>query len=670
MELCLGQLKRWVKMKEVRSAQCFSKLTMVLSRLTKVVSDNSDIYNLYIKLYELVGQHDKLTQSIAQLELMIEDKSNALLALQEEYNALANNQMDKKIALGEKIRSAKLELDKGLKDKMDAMINRRQEIVQQCGDLQDDLDELLSKLQERYQISEDDKTRIRDEFNDGKRDNLKGNVQKAVAEMRKKHGLPESQQGLTQDATNAEQTPIQEPSSDEPQGEEEDAFQRLIHKYVHQSERWRNFSFAVGFELNQLKKMLPMCEDATIKVRRLVHNFEERMKDTQDDVWDKHCQMKQDFDLKNISLAGLQDIILLHDWWAANAPGATAEQMGMSDQEFADFRRRCNKISYNLRKNQCRQLLAVKLDNIQRRILEIQDILQNKDTLKWRDKYGWEAKNEEQTKKEWSVSDADPKLVAKARLELLAEGIVEKGRYVATQSELSSNMLEAKTIVGSDAILKREAEAESVRKVDAKLLVKRTMSYLKQIGLIDGEDDFEKIALRNVASLANPELTMKCLRVVEQSKSHLDSATNTLIQQRDNMKSIIESVDKMERKVAELKDQNKRICAQCARVGKNASSAVRAARDKMLLQKVENESKIMDLNILVKKTRKKHLQDFSALERMRGEVDEAQLEHDKQVEDFKRKIGLNEESIQRLMMGIYNKYQDEILEHDNKRSKK
>ena len=50
-----------------------------------------------------------------------------------------------------------------------------------------------------------------------------------------------------------------------------------LRKLVKMTERWRGYMFNMGYELNQFKKMLTMCEDATIKVRRLVHNFEEKM---------------------------------------------------------------------------------------------------------------------------------------------------------------------------------------------------------------------------------------------------------------------------------------------------------------------------------------------------------------------------------------------------------
>ena len=53
-----------------------------------------------------------------------------------------------------------------------------------------------------------------------------------------------------------------------------------LHRLIIQSERWRNYSFNMGYELYQFKKILTMCGDATIKVKRLLHNFEEKIKDT------------------------------------------------------------------------------------------------------------------------------------------------------------------------------------------------------------------------------------------------------------------------------------------------------------------------------------------------------------------------------------------------------
>ena len=118
--------------------------------------------------------------------------------------------------------------------------------------------------------------------------------------------------------------------------------------------------FNLGYELNQLKTMKTMCEDATIKVRRLVHNFKEKMEDVESQVWDENHELRKDFSFTGIAQASLREIILLHDWYATNAPEKTAEEMGFaSEDDFMEFRKRCNKIAYNLRKNQYAHMLAM-----------------------------------------------------------------------------------------------------------------------------------------------------------------------------------------------------------------------------------------------------------------------------------------------------------------------
>ena len=57
------------------------------------------------------------------------------------------------------------------------------------------------------------------------------------------------------------------------------------------------------------------------------------------------------------------------------------------------------------------------------------------------------------------------------------------------------------------------------------------------------------------------------------------------------------------------------------------------------------------------------------LENMRKEVDGLQSDYDSQVKQFKDTIGLDQEAIYRLLVGVYNKYQGEILEHDDKTRK-
>ena len=349
---------------------------------------------------------------------------------------------------------------------------------------------------------------------------------------------------------------------------------RRLHRLIVQSERWRNYSFNMGYELSQFKKMLTMCEDATIKVRRLLHNFEERMKDTQDEVWDENFNIKDSFDFKDISVAGLRDIILLHDWWAANALNVKPEDLKMSEEQFMAFRRRCNKISYNLRKNQYAQLLAVKKDRTQRRISELEDIIKDKKTLHWDDKYGKDAIKDEGEEK-WSVEKANAKARERVRLLAMAQDIIDESeeddaeerssaptkktlrrRKVASfvdvelededhsnrliepskddlkkrkvssfidvelEDEDNSNRLIVPTkrqlarqrisenVVNEETTYRECVELEKQYKDDSKKLVKRTVDYLKNLGLIESEADIERLATLNSSS-QNPEMSRR-----------------------------------------------------------------------------------------------------------------------------------------------------------------
>ena len=52
---------------------------------------------------------------------------------------------------------------------------------------------------------------------------------------------------------------------------------------------------------------------------------------------------------------------------------------------------------------------------------------------------------------------------------------------------------------------------------------------------------------------------------------------------------------------------------------------------------------------------------------MRRDVDAAQESYDAKVREFKKDIGLTKEVVDNLMVGIYNKFQDEILEHSRRK---
>jgi hypothetical protein len=60
MELCLKQVKRDVHHKEVRLAECFSKLTMVLKRLMDEFASNKELMALVSNWYDLLAEWDRL----------------------------------------------------------------------------------------------------------------------------------------------------------------------------------------------------------------------------------------------------------------------------------------------------------------------------------------------------------------------------------------------------------------------------------------------------------------------------------------------------------------------------------------------------------------------------------------------------------------------------------
>lgn len=306
-----------------------------------------------------------------------------------------------------------------------------------------------------------------------------------------------------------------------------------IHRLVVQSERWRNNSFNIGYELSQFKKMLTMCEDATIKVRRLVHNFEERMKDTQEQVWDENHQLNPDFDFKDISVAGLRDVILLHDWWAANAPGKTPEEMGMTDDGFREFRRRCNKVSYNLRKNQYAQLLAVRRDRLQNRISELEDIIKDKLTLHWNDKYGADAPRDEGDK--WSLDKVDAKAHARIKLLVMADEVVSTSKQGdSPSSDNSSRKRISKMVADGDIAYREYAKLEKQYGEDSRKLADRTMDYLKSLGLVESEADLQHLTTMSLSN-QNPDVSQRWLGELQEQKGKLDSSIELMRTQRKSL---------------------------------------------------------------------------------------------------------------------------------------
>lgn len=207
----------------------------------------------------------------------------------------------------------------------------------------------------------------------------------------------------------------------------------------------------------------------------------------------------------------------------------------------------------------------------------------------------------------------------------------------------------------ADAEAARNEAADRQYEKDSEMLVERTLAYLKNLGLAETEDDIEALLVRNRTVQYEGDVYAE-LNIVKAAKDKLDSATTTMQKQRDSMKSTIESVTDAELKILDLERENKGIFNACL-YEKN-----KQVRNRLLINKMENESRILELKGIVKNTKTGKAYDFSVLEKMKGEVDSRQREYDEKVRQFKGKIGLNQEAMDRLMVGIYNRFQDEILE--------
>ena len=84
-------------------------------------------------------------------------------------------------------------------------------------------------------------------------------------------------------------------------------------------------------------------------------------------------------------------------------------------------------MSYNLRKNQYAQLLSVKKDRTEKRISELEDIIKDKKTLHWEDKYGWDAPRDEGNEA-WSIDKANANARERIRLLAMAQDIIDESK--------------------------------------------------------------------------------------------------------------------------------------------------------------------------------------------------------------------------------------------------
>ena len=123
--------------------------------------------------------------------------------------------------------------------------------------------------------------------------------------------------------------------------------------------------------------------------------------------------------------------------------------------------------------------------------------------------------------------------------------------------------------------------------------------------MIDTEADIERLATLNSAR-QNPEVSKRWIDDIQEQKRGLDSAMELMKGQRKSLQSIIDNVAKMEEKIKELKQKNKRIFDICMKSGKKVKGVDRQVRNRMLMDKLDNEQRILELKSLVKKAKSQH----------------------------------------------------------------
>lgn len=674
MEFALEQLERDIHRKEVHASECFVNETLAVQQLFNELTKNEDVMDLVIRYYDYIAEHEQLVVKYEQLRGLRDDKLAILKDLLQKYNALSDKELDKKLELGHTIQSLKLELNKSIKAAMEAIKERIQQILSDVRDLNAE----IANLQEKDKIPENAAEvlqTMKEEFCGQGAEDLKAQFRKIASQafgdafggsIVVDEESPRKSEPSKRDE-NQDMQPVSQLDAEGDQGvlgETPDPLETIptgnLERLIKESERWSRYMSNIGWELDQLQQMHVICEDQTIKVRRLVHNFEEQMQEVEEQVWDDNHVLREDFSFTGIASASLREIILLHDWYACNAPGKTPEEMGFTgddkDEQFMEFRKKCNRIAYNLRKNQYAKMLAMQKVKIRDMIDTLTEKLKAKDYLRWKDKYGKDAQVQET--KAWRVEDATSAQVKRINLITCAEKVLANNHqefHPVNVADVGSQRIHSITKV-EKVLDKIDAEKKEYAK-DSELMKDRVVEYLKKIGLIETEDDIEALATRNKAAQYEGNINLE-LNKLENAKNELDKATEVMTRQRNALQSILDNILKAEEKIQKLEQENGKIFNRCL-VEQN-----RQIRNRLLINKLENENKIVELKGIVKNTRKEHFTDLSKLEKMRKDVDRLQEEYDNSVSRFKSEIGLDENTIGKLMVGIYNKFQDEILSED------
>lgn len=338
-------------------------------------------------------------------------------------------------------------------------------------------------------------------------------------------------------------------------------------------------------------------------------------------------EMRSDIDFSKVQIPNMLDIILLHEWFAVNPD---KEDYGMKWEDECQFRVKCRQTAIDLRRGKYSQLLESEKIRIQDTINDIRDKMSQIGYVRFNDENN--ESDDNTTNKPWTLND-----VTKNQL----------------KSILPFNEAMAE-------VLKKNAKLQEYN-VDKSKMNERTIGYLVDSGLISSKKDIEKLATRSIMTRnsSNPDI----LNMVEdlcKCKSRLDSAILRMTNHKRTIRSILDMLTKCEVEISSIKEKNRALVQNLL----SAKKMSRHDRNSIMLEKIENETKIQDLNEALRKSKDFNVEDLSTLQRMRDDVDKIQSEYDGMMEKFKTDIGLNKESVQNMMVQIYNKYQDEILNNE------
>lgn len=135
MELCLADLKRNLALKELHASDCFAHETMAIWRLMEEFKRNERVVELTVQYNDLFKEFDELVERRFKLIDEVSEKSDLLDRLLNEYNELSDNELDKKMRLGQEIKSVKLEVEKSMQASVSAIDKRLGEIRQEVSDI-------------------------------------------------------------------------------------------------------------------------------------------------------------------------------------------------------------------------------------------------------------------------------------------------------------------------------------------------------------------------------------------------------------------------------------------------------------------------------------------------------------------------------------------------------